>query len=258
MNKEKENVKNKEKIDETKKEKIENKENNENKENRENKENKEKKESNENNLKKDATEAINNTKEQLKDMKFKEEAQKGKGLIIELLLDPIGTIKNIVKDDKNQYYKTALLAIAIWVLTVFLKDMLNFAINEYKKFNLLQTIKLVVSPLLRVLVLAVIIHILNKNKKQPIIKSITAVALAKIPVIVSSLLGFLTYISSNVTYVTSPISSLLSVISTVLMFFVVKEMFEKEDNAKAFTTFVKVEAIYYVVAFAFSFLGISL
>ena len=35
-------------------------------------------------------------------------------------------------------------------------------------------------------------------------------------------------------------------------------MFKEEDNEKALKVFIKVEVIYYIAAFAFSFLGIAL
>lgn len=112
------------------------------------------------------------------------------------------------------------------------------------------------APILEVLVMAVIIHILNKEHRQPLTKAITLVAVAKIPYVISACLGFLTYISSRMSYITSPVYSLLSVISTVLMFFVIKEMFkEKENSLKAF---IKVEVVYYIAVFVFSFLGISI
>lgn len=211
---------------------------------------------NEGELKKEATETFKQTKEQIKNMNFKEEAQKGKGLLGKLFGDPVGTIKEIVDDDKNQFYKTALFILGVWVAIILIKQILNVLMHEYYTFNLLGTIKLMLAPILRVLVMAIIIHVLNKEHKQPLTKSITAVAVAKIPLVISACLGFLTYISSRMSYITSPISSLLSVISTVLMFFVIKEMFkEKENSLKAF---VKVEVVYYIAVFAISFLGISI
>lgn len=208
-------------------------------------------------LKKEAADTLNQTKEQIKNMNIKEEAQKGKGLIGKLLRDPIGTIKEIVKDEKNQFYKTAILVVCVWVVIVLLKEILSCIVYEFHTFKILRTIKIIVAPILKILAMSIIIHMLNKEKKQTLAKAITTVSIAKIPVVISSSLGFLTYISSNITYVTNPISSLLSIISTILMFFVVKEMFE-EENDKALKTFIKVEAIYYIVVFAFSFLGISL
>ena len=201
-------------------------------------------------LKREAADTINQTKEQIKNINLKEEAKKGKGLMGKLVLDPIGTIKEIAQDEKSQFYKTAILVVCLWVIIVLFKEILSCIVYEYHTFKILTTIKLVVAPILKVLAMAIIIHILNKESKQPLTKSIT--------LIVSSCLGILTYISPSITYITSPIYSLLSVISTVLMFFVVKEMFKKEENDEALKTFIKVEIVYYIVVFAFSFLGISL
>ncbi len=213
---------------------------------------------NEGELKKEATEAFKETKEQMKNINFKEEAQKGKGLLGKLFGRPVETIKEIVEDQKNQFYKTALIIIVVWVVLILLNRIIDFIIYDYYKFNVLATIKSMLSPVLEILVMAIIIHVLNKDNKQALTKSITTVAIAKIPLVISTVLGYLTYISSNVRYITNPIASLLSVISTVLMFFVVKEMFKEQENEKALKTFIKVEVIYYVVVFAFSFLGISL
>ncbi len=209
-------------------------------------------------LKKQAAETFKETKEQMKNINFKEEAEKGKGLLTKLFGKPVETIKEIVEDNKNQFYKTALIIIIAWVVLILLSKIIDFVIYDYYKFNVLATIKLMLSPVLKILVMAIIIHVLNKDNKQSLTKSITTVSIAKIPVVISVVLGYLTYISSNIRYVTNPISSLLSVISTVLMFFVVKEMFKEEDNEKALKVFIKVEVIYYIAAFAFSFLGISL
>lgn len=209
-------------------------------------------------VKKEAEETINETKEQIKNINIKEEAQKGKGLIGKLVKEPIGTIKEIVEDEKNQYYKTAILIICIWIVIVLLKEVLSCIVYEYHTFKILRTIKIVVAPILKILAMAIIIHILNKENKQTLTKAITTVAIAKIPVVIGACLGFLTYISSSITYITNPIASVLSIISTVSMFFVVKEMFKEEENEKALKTFIKVEVLYYIVVFILSFLGITL
>ena len=212
----------------------------------------------ENKIRKEAQDTIKQTTEQMKNINLKEEAQRGKGVIKRLVVDPVGTIKEIARDEKNQFYKMAILVVCIWVIIVLFKEILSCIVYEYHTFKILTMIKIIVAPILKVLTMAIIIYILNKEEKQPLTKSITAVAIAKIPLIISACLGFLTYISYNVTYITSPLSSLLSVISTVLMFFVVKEIFKKEENEEALKIFIKVEIIYYIVVFIFSFLGISL
>ena len=209
-------------------------------------------------LKRQASETFQETKEQMKNINLKEEAEKGKGLIRKPATNPIKAIKEVVEDTNNQFYKTALVIIVIWALLILIKRILDFIIYDYSKFQVLSTIKSVITPILEILALAIIIHILNKNNKQPLTKTITAVSIIKIPLVISAVLGYLTYISSNITYITSPISSFLNVISTVLIFFVVKEIFKKEENEEALKIFIKVEVIYYIVAFAFRFLGIYL
>ena len=209
-------------------------------------------------LKKQAAETLKETKEQMKNINFKEEAQKGKGLLSKLFGKPVETIKEIVDDNKNQFYKTALVIMIVWAALILIRRIIDFIIHDYYEFQILATIKAVLTPILEILAMAIIIHVLNKDNNQPLTKSITAVSIAKMPLVISAVLGYLTYISSNITYITSPIASLLSVISTVLMFFVVKESFKEEENEKALKMFIKVEVIYYIVAFAFSFLGIYL
>lgn len=209
-------------------------------------------------LKKEATQTFKETKEQMKNINFKEEAQKGKGLLGKLFGKPVETIKEIVEDNNNQFYKTALLILIVWIVLILLRKIIDFIIYDYYKFDVLSTIKAMLVPIIQVLAMAIVIHIFNKEHKQSLTKSITAVAIAKVPVIISAILGYLSYISSNIRYVTSPISSFLSVISTVLMFFVVKEIFKEQENEKAFKAFIKIEVVYYIIVFAFSFLGISL
>ena len=158
-------------------------------------------------LKKEATDTLNETKEQIKNMNIKEEAQKGKGLVGKLLKNPIGTIKEMVKDEKNQFYKTAILVVCIWIVIVLLKEILSCIVYEFHTFKILRTIKIIIAPIVKIIAMSIIIHMLNKENKQTLTKAITAVVIAKIPVVISSCLGFLTYISSNITYITNPILS---------------------------------------------------
>lgn len=210
-----------------------------------------------NDLRQDAVNTFNQTKEEIKNMDIKEEVQKGKGLIAKLFFDPIGTIKEIVDDDKNHYFKTAIFVIGVWLVAIALKLFLNHIVHKYN-YTFIAIVRNIVNPLLRILVFAVILHVFNKNSTKALPKTITAVSIAYIPTIISAVLGFLTFISSKVTYVTNPIGSLLAVIATVLRFFVTKEVLRKEDNKEALKSFIKVEAVYYVIAFALSFLELSL
>ena len=88
---------------------------------------------NEGELKKEATETFKETKEQIKNINFKEEAQKGKGLLGKLFGRPVETIKEIVEDNKNQFYQTTLLIIIVWIVLIFLRRIIDFIIYDYYK-----------------------------------------------------------------------------------------------------------------------------
>ncbi len=220
----------------------------------------ENKQTNENveDLKKQAVETFNQTRDELKNMDIKEEMKKGKGLLGNLFTDPIGTIKQIAQDGQNSYFKTALLIIGIWLIAVVTRIVLRKIFVKYSTYTVLSVIKLVVAPLLKVLVLTVIIHVFNKQKNKSLIKSITLVSIAYVPVVLSAILNLLTIISTKMSDITNPISSLLGVTTTVLKFFVVKEILGKEENKDAFKSFLLVEAIYYVASFILKFLGVSI
>lgn len=211
-------------------------------------------------IKNEAKETFKQAKEQMKDINFKEEAKKGKGLIGKLFKDPIGAIKEVAQDKENKVFKTALSIVALWLVIVLVDYILDCIVYKYIKFNVLTLIKNVLGPILKVLIPAAIIYMLNKDKesKTTMPTAISAVALVKIPLIISAVLSLLTMISSGMHYIISPVRGFLGVISTVLMFFVVKEMFNEKENEQAIKTFAKVMAIYYICYFVLSFLGISI
>ena len=211
-------------------------------------------------IKNEAKETFKQAKEQMKDINFKEEAKKGKGLIGKLFKDPIGAIKEVIQDKEYKVFKTALLIVALWIVIVLVDYILDCIVYKYIKFNILTVIKNVLGPVAKVLVPAAIIYMLNKDKesKTTMPTAISAVALVKIPLIISAVLSLLTMISSGMYYIINPLKGFLGVISTVLMFFVVKEMFNEKENEQAIKTFAKVMAIYYICYFVLSFLGISI
>lgn len=210
------------------------------------------------NLKKETASVINEAKEQMKNINIKEEAEKGKGLIKNLWKEPIKTIKEIAQDEENKTFKTALFIIAIWVIAVLLRNIMFYATSKYYSFNFLDTLKVTITPILKILVMVGAIYFVNKNAKKSVSRIITSVSIAKIPAVITSVLSFLTLISSKMSYILSPISSVLSIISMILMFFTVKFITEEEDDTEAFKKFVLVQGIYYIAYFVINFLDISI
>ena len=210
----------------------------------------------ESNFKQETRDTINTAKEQMKNFNFKGEVEAGKGLFKRLWSDPINAIKDIVSDSENKVFKTSILLLAIWLVLVILERIIYYASNKYVDFEFLPVLKLFLSPILGIIAMTAAIYLLNKKSPKSIVTIITTVIVARIPLIITKLLGLLHYISSNVTYVTDPISKILNVITVVLTFFGIKFITEEEDNAKAFKFFVIVEGVYCLIYFVLRFLGI--
>ena len=210
------------------------------------------------NLKKETVNVINEAKEQMKNINIKEEAERSKGLIKNLWKEPIKTIKEIVQDEENKTFKTALFIIAIWVVTVLVRRIIFYATSKYFSFDFLETLKIIIVPILKILVMVGAIYFVNKKAKKSVSRIITIVSIAKIPAVITSILSFLTLISSKISNILSPINSILSIVSMILMFFTVKFITEEDDDTEAFKKFVLVQVIYYVAAFVLSFLEISI
>lgn len=212
----------------------------------------------ETNLKQEAANTINEVKEQMKNINFKEEAQAGKGLLMKLWKTPVKTIKEIAADKENKAFKTALLLIIVWAATALINRIIYYATSKYADFEFLPTLKVTLAPVLRVLAMALALYIVNNRAKTSISKVLTSVSVAYIPSIISSLLRLLYHLSTRISTVISPISGLLSAITTVLMYFTVKEFTNKDEEENALKEFVKVEVVFYIISFAISFLDISL
>lgn len=209
-------------------------------------------------LKQETVKTFNEAKEQMKNINFKEEAEAGKGLLKKLWKNPVETIKEIAADEENKTFKTALLLVVVWAVIALINRILYYATSAYADFEFLPTLKVTVAPILRVLAMTLALYFVNNRAKTSISKVLTSVSIAYIPSIISSLLWLLYHVSSKMTTLLSPVSSILSVVTAILMYFTVKEFTNKDDEESALKEFVKVEAVFYVIVFAISFLGISL
>lgn len=208
-------------------------------------------------IKKETVETVNQVKETIKNVDIKNDAKEATGFATEMFKDPFGAIKQIVNDNKNKHFKTAIIFIAVWTIVVFIKA-LSFKYWSFNALfrNVLSLVKVVIAPTLGIIVMSGIIYFLNKDNKKSLTTIITAVTTAKIPVIIASVVSLLTIIGSNVSQITSPFTSLCYVVSVVLSYFTMKMIFNEEQNSKFLRKFVLIEAIYYAAYILISFLGI--
>jgi hypothetical protein len=212
----------------------------------------------ESDLKQETVKTFNEAKEKMKNINLKEEAEVGKGLLKKLWKNPIETIKEIANDKENKAFKTALLLAAVWAIIELATMILYYVTSKYAEFEFLPTLKATVAPILKVIAMTLAVYFVKNRAKDSISKLLTSVTVAYIPSIISSLLWILYEISSKMSTILTPVGGLLNVVSIVLMYNTVKALTNEEDETKAIKTFIKVEAVYYVILLAVSFLGISL
>jgi len=209
-------------------------------------------------LKRETVKTFNEAKEQMKNINFKEEAEAGKGLLKKLWKNPIETIREIAADKEIKTFKTALLLVAVWAIVELIDIILYYATSKYATFEFLPTLKLTIAPILKVIAMTMALYLVNNRAKVSITKVLTSVSIAYVPSIISSILWLLYRVSSKMSTLLSPISGLLNVVSIVLMYNTVKEFVKKDNEDNTLKEFIKVEAVYYVIVLAISFLGISL
>ena len=212
-------------------------------------------------IKKETVDTVNQVKETIKNVDIKKDAKEATGFVSSMFKDPFGTIKQIVNDNTNKYFKIAIIFMITWIVAIFIGSLLATTPMHRFSFNLafkqiLSIIKAVVAPLIAVIVLSGIIYLMNKENKKSIVTIITAIVTAKIPSIIATVVSLLTIIDYKVSYITAPFSSLCNVISIILMYFATKSIFGEEQNSKFFKKFVAIEAIFYVVYVVVSLLGI--
>lgn len=212
-------------------------------------------------LKKETVQAVNQVKETIKNVDIKNDAKEATGFVKSMFKDPLGTIKQIAEDNANKFLKMAVIFVAIWVIAEFLDAALTIALNKYlnSTFNfkrVLSILKATVAPLISVLALSLTVYFMNKNNKKSLETTLTSISIAKIPVVLASIVNLLTLISSNVSPVVNRITSLCSVVSIVLTYFSIKALCGEEQNSKFIKKFVLIYAIYYVVSLAVYYLGI--
>ena len=242
---------------EEKKEKVEAKETTKN----ETKENKTKKESNAKTeeLKKEATDTVNQVKDTIKNVDIKKDSIETKGFVVEMFKNPLGKIKEIVDKDTSKYFTYGIIILAIWVVARLINRSFSFShIWGLSRVGsaLLSILISGITPIVSVLVMSLIVFVMNTKNKKQLTTVITAIISASIPSVIASVVSILTIFGTKVSTITAPFASFCEVISTVLMYFTIKAIFGVEKNSEFIKKFVLVQGIFYIVYIVLSFFEI--
>lgn len=210
-------------------------------------------------LKKEATETVNQVKETIKKVDIKKDSVETKGFIIDMFKNPLKKMQQIVNRNTGKFLTYAIIILIIWVIVELVNKSFSFShIWKYSNIGsaLVSTILAGITPIVSVLVMSVIIFIMNKNNKKKLTSIITVVIAASIPLVIASVVQLLTIYSTQASLLTIPLSKLCNAISVILMYFAIKSVFGSEKNSEFIKKFILVETIYYVVYIVLALLNI--
>ena len=222
-------------------------------------------------IKKETVEATNteaNKKEGINNSSFKKDANEAKNFITNFFKTPYSEIKKVVSNPKS-FMKITISILIIWVVVEcigaivdvvrsfsysYYSNIMSYFVNSFS--SMFGIIKAIIIPVIIVALLSLIIYLLMQNKKKHYLTVASAVLVAKIPVVLASILSLFSSIGSEVSKITSSFSGFCSVISTILVYFAIKALYGEEDDNKASKTFLITMAIYYGVALVLKFFNL--
>ncbi|MBR1802688.1 MAG: hypothetical protein IJ777_01785 [Clostridia bacterium] len=222
-------------------------------------------------LKKEATNTVNQVKDTFKQTDIKKDSKEAKGFFTSFCKNPLQKLKEVTADTNNKFLKIAIIILVIWLVAILLHNVIHIAsvylfgyLGSASYFfkhlfsNFLGIIKSLIAPVITIALLSGLIYGFQKGEKKSFLSIAISIVIAKIPVVIASVVNLLTLFGSSVTKLTSPFAGFCTVLSTVLLYFVTKDyVAEKEDNT-FFWKFALIIGIFYAVKFVFSFLGIYL
>lgn len=221
-------------------------------------------------IKKEAVDAAKEVKEAVKNTDIKKDVNATKGFVSNLFKNPIQEIEKVANSSKNQFLKIAIIILVIWLVAVFIDAVIDvfqsysLVSSLYVNFgtflknsvnNVLLVVKAVITPFLSLLILTGIVYFMAKDKKKPFIHVATSIIIAKIPVVLASVIGLLGNFS-QVSKITNPFSAFCSIISTILVYFTIKALYGEKDDSTFIKKFTIIMGIFYIAKFIISFFNI--
>lgn len=184
------------------------------------------------NLKQETKDTVNQVKETIKNVNFKNDAEETKGFVKEMMSNPFEAVKRVATGEENVLKK------CIIIMIISIAASLVCAIISLVRFgrisnlfaNILTLVASVLNPIAYILAPAIIILILNKNAKKSLITIISTLVITKIPTVITEVIDVFEVLIGGISLITSPISTGLAAITTILTYFGMKDLFEIEDN----------------------------
>lgn len=211
------------------------------------------------------TETVSENNKTTKDEKFEKEKTIFKDFVKNFFRTPYIKTQEIISNYKS-YLTIAISILIIWVVAGLIDGMITvanrYSITSYLSFegfirismtSLSTILTSALIPIIIVALLSAIIYLFMKNKNKNFFTIVTAVAIAKTPVAVASIISLFSSVSSEVAKMTNEFSGFCFVLSTVLLYFAIKALYKENDDDKAIIKFILIMAVYYVVSLILSF-----
>ena len=211
------------------------------------------------------SETVSEVKETTKNTNSKESVAMAKNFVKNFFTKPYSEMKEIAANHKP-FLVIAIIILAVWVVAGLIDGIISVA-NMYSlnssytlegfMRNSVSSVFTIISsiliPIIIVALLSGIIYLFMKDKKKNFLAVVIAVVVAKLPVVVASIISLLSSVGSEVAKITSAFSGFCGVLSTVLLYFAIKALYKEEDDDKVTIKFIITMAIYYGVALVLSF-----
>ena len=210
------------------------------------------------NIKEEATDAVNQVKDTIKNVDIKKDSLETKGFIVEMFKNPLEKIREIATKNDKKFLKYVIIILVIWCISELVHEI--FTLNIWGYFNLgkniLRVIIAGITPIISILVMSIIVFLVKGKNKKNLTTIISTITSANIPMVIASIVSLLTLINIRANVLTNPFAQLCNVITVILNYFGIKSLLGIEKNSEYINKFVIIEAIFYIVYIVLSFLDI--
>lgn len=210
------------------------------------------------NIKEEATDAVNQVKDTIKNVDIKKDSLETKGFIVEMFKNPLEKIREIATKNDKKFLKCVIIILVIWCISELVHEI--FTLNIWGYFNLgkniLRVIIAGITPIISILVMSIIVFLVKGKNKKNLTTIISTITSANIPMVIASIVSLLTLINIRANVLTNPFTQLCNVITIILSYFGIKSLLGIEKNSEYIKKFVIIEAIFYIVYIVLSFLDI--
>ncbi len=200
---------------------------------------------------------------------FNGEAKKSKGFISTFFKSPLEGIKTAATDAKGTFFKIAIIIFVIWIATILVSNIASLATRNlfgvYGSFeyfiksivsNIFTLIKELIAPVILIAATSGLAYAFMKNKNKSFLSVLSAIIIAKVPVIIAEIVNLLTLFGSGISKITTYFSSFCTILSTVLLYFAIKHATNESEDEYYFWKYVLIIGIITIIRFVLSYLGI--